>query len=281
MSDKARNSARISLLVSDIDGTLVTGDKRLTDASVAAAHRLQDAGCRISIVSRRPPAGFAMLAEPLRLKAPIGAFNGAAILNPDLTIIEETRLPADAARETLAAFVEFGIDGWLFTKDTWYVTNPEGDYVPKERRTIQREPKVVESFDSLVDKVGKLVGSSKAFDRVAACEAALAERLGTRAEAKRSQPYYLDVTAHGFDKGEATRRIAKLLGIPLDEVAVIGDQANDLPMFAVAGFKVAMGNAIPELKSLADFVSEDNEHDGWAAAVERFLLPRAALADSR
>ena len=69
-----------------------------------------------------------------------------------------------------------------------------------------------------------------------------------------------------------------MLGVPLDEVAVIGDQANDLPMFAVAGFKIAMGNGIPELKSLADYVSEDNEHDGWAAAVERFLLPRAALA---
>ena len=275
MSDKAR----ISLLVSDIDGTLVTGAKQLTEAAIAAAHRLQAAGCRISLVSSRPPVGFAMLAEPMRLKAPIGAFNGAAILNPDLTIIEETRLPADAAREALAAFVEFGIDGWLFSNDVWYVTNADGDYVPKERRTIQQEPRVVDSFESYVGCVGKLVGSSKTFERVAACESALAARLGTRAEAKRSQPYYLDVTAPGFDKGEATRRIARVLGVPLEEVAVIGDQANDLPMFGVAGFKIAMGNAIPELKSLADYVSEDNEHDGWAAAVERFLLPRAALAN--
>lgn len=272
---------RISLLVSDIDGTLVTGDKRLTEANIAAAHRLQEAGCRISLVSSRPPAGFAMLTEPMRLKAPIGAFNGAAILNPDLTIIEETRLPEDAAREAIAAFAEFDIDGWLFSKDTWYVTNPDGDYVPKERRTIQHEPKVVESFAPLLGDVGKLVGSSKAFDRVAACEAALAKRLEGRAAAKRSQQYYLDVTAHGFDKGEATRRISKVLGVPLDEVAVIGDQANDLPMFAVAGYKIAMGNAIPELKSLADYVTQDNEHDGWAAAVERFLLPRAALANPR
>ena len=271
---------RISLLVSDIDGTLVTGDKRLTEAAIAAARRLSKAGVRLSLVSSRPPAGFAMLAGPLGVKAPIGAFNGGAILNPDLTLIEETPVDPAAARTALAAFAEFGIDGWLFTRDTWYVTNGDGAYVPKERRTIQHEPTVVDSFDPYLKRVGKLVGSSEDFDAVAACEAALATRLGTGATAKRSQKYYLDVTPHGFDKGEATRRIARVLNIPLSEIAVIGDQANDIPMFEVAAFKIAMGNGIDELKATADFVSDDNEHDGWAAAVDRFILPRAALATS-
>ena len=273
-------SDRISLLVSDIDGTLVTGEKRLTDAAIGAARRLTEAGVKLSLVSSRPPAGFAMLAGPLGVKAPIGAFNGGAILNPDLTLIEETRVDPAAARTALAAFDEFGIDGWLFTNDTWYVTNADGAYVPKERRTIQHEPKVVSSFDPHLEHVGKLVGSSKDFDAVAACEAALATRLGKGATAKRSQAYYLDVTPHGFDKGEATRRIARVLNIPLSEIAVIGDQANDIPMFEVATYRIAMGNGIDELKAMADFVSDDNEHDGWAAAVDTFILPRAALATS-
>lgn len=270
--------ARISLLVSDIDGTLVTQDKRLTEANIAAAGRLTEAGVKLSLVSSRPPVGFAMLAGPLRVKAPIGAFNGGAILNPDLSIIEETLVPAEAAREALAAFAEFRLDGWLFTRDTWYVTDAKGAYVPKERLTIAHEPTIVASFDPLLDRIGKLVGSSRDHDAVAACEAALAARLGTRATAKRSQSYYLDVTPHGFDKGEATRRISRVLGIPLGEIAVIGDQANDLPMFDVGGYKIAMGNGIDALKRVADFVTEDNEHDGFAAAVERFILPRAALA---
>jgi len=269
---------RISLLVSDVDGTLVTADKRLTDGVIAAAHRLQEAGVRLSLVSSRPPMGFAMLAEPLSMKAPIGAFNGGAIMNPDLTVIELTLVPADAARDAILAFAEFGIDAWLFSKDTWYITNPDGDYVPKERRTIGHEPTVVASLEPYLGQVGKLVGSSKAFDRVAACEAALAKRLEGRASAKRSQPYYLDVTPWGFDKGEATRRIARVLGIPLSEVAVIGDQSNDLPMFAVAAYKIAMGNGIDAVKQMADYVTLDNEHDGWAAAVDHFILSRAALA---
>ena len=272
------SAERISLLVSDIDGTLVTGDKRLTEASIAAAGRLAEAGVKLALVSSRPPAGFAMFTETLRMKAPLGAFNGGAIMNPDLTLIEETLVPADAAREALAAFAEFDIDGWLFTRDTWYVTNPDADYVPKERRTCQIEPKVVASLEPYLDHVGKLVGSSKAFDRVAACEAALGERIAGRASAKRSQPYYLDVSAWGFDKGEATRRIAQVLGIPMGEIAVIGDQSNDLPMFSVAAYRIAMGNGIAEVKAVADDVTDDNEHDGWAAAVDRFILPRAALA---
>lgn len=270
--------SRISLLVSDVDGTLVTADKRLTDANIAAALRLQEAGVKLSLVSSRPPAGFAMLTGPLKLTAPIGAFNGGAILNPDLSLIEETRVPADAARDAIAAFAEFGIDAWLFSRDSWYVTNPDADYVPKERRTCRIEPTVVETFEPHIGEVSKLVGSSKAFDRVAACEAALEKRLIARASAKRSQPYYLDVTPWGFDKGEAAQRIARVLDIPMNEVAVIGDQSNDIPMFKVAAYKIAMGNGIEELKRMADFVTEDNEHDGFAAAIDRFILPRAALA---
>ncbi len=269
---------RISLLVSDIDGTLVTNDKRLTAGAIAAASRLADAGVRLSLVSSRPPMGFAELHAALQLTAPLGAFNGGVILNPDLSVIECTLVPADDARIALAAFAEFGIDGWLFSTDRWYVTNPDGDLVPKERVTIRSEPEVVPSFDGLLDQVGKLVGSSNDHGRVAACEAALATRLGRATTAKRSQAYYLDVTPAGFDKGRAVRRIAEVLSVPIDEVAVIGDMSNDLPMFDVAPHRIAMGNGIDDLKRGATFVTDSNEHDGFAAAVDRYVLPRAALA---
>ena len=150
--------------------------------------------------------------------------------------------------------------------------------MPKERHTCRIEPKVVDTFEPYLDHIGKLVGSTKDFAALAACEAALQGRLGDGATAKRSQPYYLDVTPHGFDKGEATRRIARVMNVPLAEVAVIGDQANDLPMFEVAAYRIAMGNGIDAVKHTADHVTLDNEHDGWAAAIDAFVLPRAALA---
>lgn len=267
---------RISLLVSDIDGTLVTDDKRLTAAVAAAAAKLEPAGVHLSLVSSRPPMGFAALSRQMGLKAPIGAFNGGAILQPDLTVIEKVSVPEADARIALAAFAEFGVDAWVFSFDTWFVTDPDGALVPKERRTIGHEPMVVESFAPHLGTIGKLVASSNDHAAIAACEAALAERLGPDTTAKRSQPYYLDVTPAKSDKGYAVQRIAAVLGVLIGEVAVIGDMANDLPMFDVAPHRIAMGNGIDALKSRASFVTESNAHDGWAVAIERYVLPRAA-----
>ena len=267
---------RISLLVSDVDGTLVTNDKRLSEANVEAGRRLAAAGVALSLVSSRPPIGFTTLRDALRLSAPIGAFNGGTILNPDFSIVDEVLVPAGAARLAIEAFAAFGLDSWLFTKDRWYVLDPNGDYVPKERMTIAHEPNVVGSLEPYFGAVGKLVGSSKNFDAVAACESELQRRLGDAASAKRSQAYYLDVTPVHADKGHAVKRIAAALGVPMTEVAVIGDMGNDMPMFDVAPFRIAMGNGIDALKAKATFVTTDNEHDGFAAAVDRYILPRAA-----
>ncbi len=273
-------SERIALLVSDVDGTLVTADKRLTDENIQAAADLARAGVRLSLVSSRPPVGFAMLTEPLALKAPLGAFNGGAIVNPDLSVIEEVRVPADAARLAIATFVEYGVDAWLFTSAAWFVTDIDGAYVPKERNTIRHDPTLVASFEPWLDEAGKLVGSSRDFAALACCEAALQARLGSRAEAKRSQTYYLDVTPAGSDKGSAVRKIAAVLGVPIGEVAVIGDMANDIAMFDVAPHRIAMGNAIEQLKRRATFVTRGNEESGFAAAVARYVLPRSPIPTS-
>ena len=272
---------RSSLLVSDGDGTLVTNDKRLSTANVAAGRRLAAAGVRLSLVSSRPPIGFASLRDALDLRAPLGAFNGGTILNPDFSVVDEVLVPAEAARLSVEAFAAFGLDAWLFTRDRWYVLDADGAYVPKERMTIAHEPDVAASFEPYYGAVGKLVGSSRDFDAGAACEGELQRRLGDRAAARRSQAYYLDVTPRDADKGHAVRRIAAALGVPMVEVAVIGDMGNDMPMFDVAPHRIAMGNGIDALKARATFVTRDNEHDGFAAAVEDYVLPRAAGSASQ
>ena len=266
---------RIALVVSDVDGTLVTDDKRLTPAAERAAVALAGAGVRLSLLSSRPPIGFRTLRERLQLTAPLGAFNGGTIVDADGAVIESAAVPAGDARIALDAFTAFGLDGWLFTADRWHVTDPDGALVPTERLTISAEPTVVASFDPLLGQVGKLVGSSRDHAAVAACEAALAKRFGSGTAARRSQPYYVDVTPAGSDKGRAAQRIAATLGVPMTEVAVIGDAGNDLPMFAVAPHRIAMGNAVAAVKREATFVTGGNGEDGWAAAMERYVLPRA------
>ena len=88
----------------------------------------------------------------------------------------------------------------------------------------------------------------------------------------RSQPYYLDITHPLANKGAALSEIAKLLGIPLAEIAVIGDGGNDVAMFERAGLSIAMGNASLEVQREADLVTDSNRDDGFANAIKRFVL---------
>ena len=122
--------------------------------------------------------------------------------------------------------------------------------------------------------------------RLAQCERDVRAALVGQATVARSQPYYLDITHPLGNKGEALSTIAKLLAVPLTEIAVIGDGHNDIAMFERSGFSIAMGNANPEVRQAADFVTGSNRDDGFAQAVkiiisERPNAPAAPAAPAR
>ncbi len=262
----------IALVVSDVDGTLVDPDKRLTEASQQVVRKLHERGIGFTFVSSRPPFGLRMLVEPLGLALPFGAFNGCALVAPDLKPIAQHLIPAPVARQSIEMLTDFGTDVWLFTIDRWLVRNLSGEYVPREKRTVATEPRLVESFDPHLASAAKIVGSSRDFDRLAHCEASMRETLGERASVARSQPYYLDITAAGFGKGTFVDDIAGRLGIASEAIAVLGDMENDLAMFARAGCAIAMGNASEAVKQQAKYVTASNREDGFARAIERYIL---------
>ncbi|HUC10264.1 MAG TPA: Cof-type HAD-IIB family hydrolase [Stellaceae bacterium] len=264
---------RISLVVTDVDGTLVTTDKKLTPAAIAAAGRLHQAGIAFSICSSRPPFGQRMLVGPLRLTQPFGGYNGGSIVNPDLTPVEQKLLSPDAAHDTIAMLEQHGISSiWVFTGGEWLIRDRAGDYVDLEIHTIETPPTIVASFDGRLDAVSKIVGASKDHDCIATVVAVGQDALRGRATVLRSQPYYCDVTPPGIDKGRLVDLLAQRLGTPRDEIAVLGDMGNDVQMFSRAGFAIAMGNATPEIKALAQAVTLSNDEDGFAAAIDRYIL---------
>src|SRR5215470_18341715 len=106
--------SRISLLLADVDGTLVTEDKVLTPRAQAAVAALRKQKIRFAITSGRPPRGMAMLTEPLALDTPIAGFNGGQFVRPDLTIIEERRLPQDVAAAAIDLIVAHELDVWVY-----------------------------------------------------------------------------------------------------------------------------------------------------------------------
>lgn len=268
-------SRKISLLPADVDGTLVTSEKILTERACKAVHRLHRAGIRFAITSGRPPRGMAMLVEPLALDTPIAGFNGGVFVHPDLSVIEERDLAPDVAKQAMDIILKHGLNAWVYSGSEWLVRDANAPHVERESCTVQFQPKAVPDFGSALQKAVKIVGVSDDFERVKACEADTHSALNEHASATRSQPYYLDVTHPDANKGFVAGYLSRLLGIPKEEIATIGDQPNDVLMFKRSGFSIAMGNASEEVKRQASAVTDSNDDEGFAKAVERFLLEKA------
>src|SRR5271155_2223793 len=263
---------KCSAVISDVDGTLVTDDKVLTARAEAAVAELRASGIIFSIISSRPPRGLRMLIERLGIETPVTGFNGGVIATPDLAVVTEHLLSSQVARRVVDTLNARGVEGWGFSGQDWLLRAPDGPYVPLEQHTVGFRPTIVEDFGSALDAAAKIVGVSEDFDLLEQCERDVRVALTSSASVVRSQRYYLDITHPLANKGVAVTEIAKLLGIPLAEIATIGDGSNDVAMFERSGLSIAMGNASPQVQRKADFVTDSNRHDGFAKAIERFIL---------
>lgn len=272
------NGDLIELFVVDVDGTLLTPDKELTDGARRAAGALRDAGVRLALTSGRPPRGLEMLVEPLALTLPLAAFNGGMFARPDLTIVDQHSIERDAARAAVRLIDDHGLDVWVYRGADWYLRDRDAPHVDRERRTVQFAPKTAGDLFELLDEAVKIVGVSDDENAMARCERA-ARDLGPKVYAARSQPYYLDITHPKANKGEVVRYFARTLSIDQSRIATIGDMPNDVAMFEAGGLGIAMGNADEEVQRQADRVTASNTEDGFAQAVDQLILPRARRRD--
>jgi Cof subfamily protein (haloacid dehalogenase superfamily) len=263
---------KISLVLADVDGTLVNEDKVLTERAQSAVKQLRGAGIRFAITSGRPPLGMAMLFDPLALDTPIAGFNGGLFVERDLTILEQKTVPADVASQAIDLIRKHGLDAWVYRGNDWLITKADAPHVAREAWTVKFEPKIVADVSKQLDQVAKIVGVSDDHDKVQRCEAEAQTSFGGRATAARSQPYYLDITNKDANKGAVAEYLSRRLKLPIEEIATIGDQPNDVLMFKRSGFSIAMGNASDEVKKQADATTDSYNDEGFARAMERFIL---------
>ena len=266
--------SKIKLVITDVDGTLVTTEKALRPSAVAAVRRLHDRGIGFTICSSRPPFGLCMMRDALQITLPFGGYNGGSIVEPDLTVIEQVSIPPATARKAVDILHANGVSTWVFVGNEWVILDRQGDHVDHEIHTIDVPPTVVDAYtDYHFSAVGKIVGASNNHDLIAKVEKIMQEALGHDAHAARSQAYYCDVIAPGISKGRIVELLGQRLGLARDEIAVLGDMTNDLDMFAAAGLPIAMGNSPDHVKAAAKGVSTlTNDGDGWAEAIDRFVL---------
>lgn len=268
----------IGLVVSDIDGTLVDKSKRLTAATAAAVARLQAAGVGFTVISARPISGILPIAETLGLDGPMAAFNGGILFQRDGTITEHHVIAEAVARGVMRIAADSAVDLWVFADDRWYASTDAGEHVAHERLASNQDPIVTDDFDGLLAKADKITFVSDDAPMLAR----LAERCkaahGADATIVQSQVYYLDVTALSANKGDGLAALAAAFDQPLDAIAALGDQYNDVPMLETAGLSVAMGNAPDPVKALADHVTTANDADGVAHAIDTIILPRIGVS---
>jgi Cof subfamily protein (haloacid dehalogenase superfamily) len=272
MTESSQSSGPIALVLADVDGTLVTQDKVLTERAQDAVRRLRERGIRFAITSGRPPRGMKMVEDALHLDTPIAGFNGGVFVRPDWSVISSHLLSAEAAGQAIEIIRKHKLVAWLYSPEDWYIPDPQGPHVAREAWTVKFEAKVERDFTPLLKQAVKIVGVSDDLEAVAACETECRQALQSSVSAARSQPYYLDVTNPEATKGWVVRCLSGMLKIPPEQIATLGDMPNDVLMFQKSGMSIAMGNARAEVQAQAKFVTASNEDEGFARAIDQFIL---------
>ena len=263
----------IRLVVSDVDGTLVNKAKQLTHGVIAAVEHVRAAGLGFTIISARPRSGVMPLAETLEIDAPMGAFNGGIVFRRDGTILCHHVIDRAVAEGIFALTAGAAVDTWVFADDRWYATNEHGAHVGSERLASNQAPIVRQDFSDLYHRADKITFVSDDPDLLAGL-AEKAKAFADRATIVQSQTYYLDVTALAGNKGDGIAALADAIGVPLAETAALGDQFNDVPMFARAGVSYAMGQGPEAVRAHATHVVASNDKDGVAEAIQAILAAR-------
>lgn len=265
----------VRLVVSDIDGTLIGPDKRLTVATLSAARDLARAGIALCLVSSRSPEGMTRYRRELDLTTLSAGMNGAMIVAADGAILESLELSRDAVSTAFDTLIGEGVDTWLFRGHDWLVRDRQTHYVHHEEEAVGITAEQVDDLGPYFSGVGKIMGASADAALLERLEGTLGERLEQDASVHCSSSYYLDITHKDANKGYAARHLAARYGLDMAEVACIGDMTNDIAMLSVAGLAIAMGQSSERVKRNAHVVAASNAEDGWARAMQQFVLPRA------
>lgn len=261
---------KISLIISDVDATLITPDHEITSNAMLAIEKLQCEGISFSIASSRPLRGLLGFAEQLNLTGSFAAFNGGMIQKTNGETIFKQFMSREICESAFDVAKRFGVDLWVYCDKEWHVDRIT-PFVERERNTIAFDPIVENDLQVVFGKAAKLVivGDPSC---VAKAEPYALDQFGDKVSATKSKPRFLDITAKEAHKGTVVKQLARSMGIPTAEIAVIGDGLNDVLMFEQAGFSIAMGQADDEVKQAANVVTKANTEEGFAYAMEEFIL---------
>lgn len=272
------NVKDIRLIVMDIDGTLVNSQRQLTPKTKEALIRLEEHGICLALASGRPYKGLIQLAKQLKMDEYNGILissNGArAEILPSRTVRFEHAIPTELAKEVLEHLKQFDVYPMIEDGNYMLVNNVYQNEITCKGKTmniidyeahsngflLKESHNLTQSVNFSPSKILSAGSDVYLQEHYQEMEAPFKDRLDCMFTA----PFYFEYTAKDTNKGAAIES----LGYAKEQIVAIGDAQNDLPMFKKAEIKIAMGNAVDEVKSAADIVVDDNNHDGIGKWIE-------------
>ena len=264
----------IRLIAIDLDGTLLTGDKQISQVTAAAlTDAMRIAGVRIVLASARPPRTILGFYRQLELDTPMICCNGALVQMPTTgQVLIHRPIPTNMAVRSVQLARQIYPDIIISAEiiDQWYTTHFNKAH--RHSPDAAGRPDVVGPVESWLNRpVTKLLLIDKQA-KLTEVGIALREELAGELTIAQTEENLLQVIHKLASKGRSLRSVAAQLGIDRSEVMAVGDNANDVGMLRWARIGVAMGNASPKAMEAADYVTESNDADGLAAAIRRAVL---------
>ena len=264
------------LLVLDIDGTLTTSEKIISDTTYRAIMAIQERGHKVVLASGRPTPGILPLAKQLKLDEYGGyilSFNGAKIINCQTgEVIYQKTLPDGVLPKLYQAALEYQV-GILSYEDDSIIAGTDIDYYIKKEADINHIPcRKVENFPEYITwEVNKCIMTADG-DYLVTVEEKMKKRFGNILSIYRSEPFFLEIMPHNVDKADSLGKLLDYLGLSREQMISCGDGYNDLTMIQYAGMGVAMANARDIVKKHADYITLSNDEDGVAHIIDKFML---------
>ena len=268
--------AEIKVLALDLDGTLTNSQKEVTPRTRAALDAAIAKGVTIVLASGRPTAGVLPLAKELGLDKKGGcilSYNGGKIIDcrTGQTLVQHA-FPADLIEPVCTFSRYWNVVPLTYDKNGIVTEDADAAYVKEEARINKIPARQVENLPAEIQwPINKLllVGDPVDMPHV---EELMQQKFAGKLSIYRSAPFFIETMPLGVEKSASLALLLKNMDLGPENLMACGDGWNDLPMIRYAGMGVAMGNAVPEVKQAAKYVTADNEHDGVGLAVEKFIL---------
>lgn len=264
-------TGKIKLVATDIDGTLVKWDTRVSDGVKNCVKKLQENGVKVVLVTGRMHCATKHLRDELGLNSPVVSYQGGLIKDSDGKTLYQENLDSDCAKEIINWAHKNDVHLNLYIDDKLYVE--KDDDCVKKYTDGKFVPYTVCPFESLkIENVNKILAIDYGnAERVTGWVNELQAKFPELYIVK-STPFFCEIGSPMAKKSLGVEFLAKHWNLSQDEILTIGDQNNDIELLKAGGVKVAMGNATPELKECANFITDSVENDGFVKAIDKFCF---------